>query len=182
MPSILRRSCRLVPGFFIPILHSRPFQHIFLDVRSFGVLGVTSSLFCPLRLCTLRHVTFVLWVILLLAAANSFCGPQFPWVRIFLKTFLLHCVPAARRDIFLQTAANFLWDPQSPRVSSFGSPRRPTARCWPLCRFFIVPKDLTVASSVGTSQCSTSDFTSSGFSYLLSRHSSVVTWQDIVSF
>jgi hypothetical protein len=118
------------------------------------------------------------WVILLPAGANSFRGPQFPWVWIFLKMFLLRLATAARRDTFLQAAANFLREPQTPRVSSFGSPRRPAARCWPLCRFFIVPEDITTASSVGTSRCSTSDLRGRS---LLSRHASVVTWHDIVS-
>jgi hypothetical protein len=34
--SILRCSYRVVPGSFIPILHSGPFQHFILDVRPFG--------------------------------------------------------------------------------------------------------------------------------------------------
>jgi hypothetical protein len=75
-------------------------------------------------------------------------------VHLFLTMFLLRHVTLARRDIFLQAAANFLRDPQSPRVSSFGSPRRPAASFRPLCRFFIVPEDFTKASSVGTSRCS----------------------------
>jgi hypothetical protein len=37
------------------------------------------------------------------------------------------------------------------QVSSFGSPCRPAARCQPLRHFIIVPKDFTLASSVGTS-------------------------------
>jgi hypothetical protein len=64
-------------------------------------------------------------VICLPAAANSFRGPQFPWLRNVLKTFPLRSATAARRVTFLQAAANFLPDPQSPWVSSFGSPRRP---------------------------------------------------------
>jgi hypothetical protein len=32
-------------------------------------------------------------------------------------------VPFARREKFLQQAANFLWDQQSPRLNSFGSPQ-----------------------------------------------------------
>jgi hypothetical protein len=44
--SILRRSCRLVPGSFIPILHSGPFRCFNLDDRPFGVLGAISSFPC----------------------------------------------------------------------------------------------------------------------------------------
>jgi hypothetical protein len=73
------------------------------------------------------------------------------WVQIFLKTFPLRHANAAQQDTFLQAAANFLWDPQYLRVSSFGYPCHPAARCQPLCPFFIVPEDFTVASSVGTS-------------------------------
>jgi hypothetical protein len=102
---------------------------------------------------------------------RSFRGPQFPWVRILLKKFPSRRATAARRDTFLQTAANFLRDPQSPRVSSFGSPRRRAARCRPLCHFFSVPEDFTAASSVGTSRYSF------GFGSLLSRHAAVVTWR-----
>jgi hypothetical protein len=59
-------------------------------------------------------------------------GPQFPWVRIFLKIFPLLHATAARWDPFLQAAANFLWDLQIAWVSSFGSPRCSAARFWPV--------------------------------------------------
>jgi hypothetical protein len=70
--------------------------------------------------------------VIFLPAANSSRGPQFPWVRIFLKTFFLRHATLARRDTFLQAAVNFLRDLQYPRVSSFGSPRRPAACFQPL--------------------------------------------------
>jgi hypothetical protein len=160
--SILRGRCRLVPGFFlhllprsscpgpwshIPLLHSGPFQRLFPNVRPFQVSCTTLSWSYLLWSCPLRHVTFVLWVILLPAAANSFHDPQFLWVQIFLKTFLLCHATAAQQDAFLQAAANFLQDPQSPRVSSCGSLHHPMARCRPMCRLFIVPEDFTAASS-----------------------------------
>jgi hypothetical protein len=63
-------------------------------------------------------------------------------------------------------------DPQPPRVSSFGSPRRPAARCRPLCRFFRPPTGFTTASSVGTFRCIAS--VSSGIVSLHSRRASVV--------
>jgi hypothetical protein len=173
---LLPCSCCLRPRSLLPLFHSGAFQHLYMNVRPFRLLGVTSSLFCPLRLCPAQRVIF------LPAVVNSFCGPQFPCVRIFLKTFSLRHATVARRNIFLQVTANFLRDPQSPQVSSSGSPRRPAARCRPQCRFFIFPEDFTVAPSIGNSQCSTSDSISSGFSSLLFRHASVITWQDIVPF
>jgi hypothetical protein len=62
--------------------------------------------------------------------------PQFPQVRIFLTKFPLRRATAERRDTFLQVAVNFLRDPQSPRVSSFGFSRRPAGKFRALCRFF----------------------------------------------
>jgi hypothetical protein len=44
--SILSRSCRLVSGFFIPILHYGSFHRFFLEVRPFGMMGAISSLIC----------------------------------------------------------------------------------------------------------------------------------------
>jgi hypothetical protein len=81
-----------------------------------------------------------------------------PWLW---STYSLRHATPARRDTFLQAAANFLQDLQIPRVSSFGSPRRPAARCRPRCCFFIVAEDFTAASSVRTSRWSTSDSMSS---------------------
>jgi hypothetical protein len=72
-------------------------------------------------------------------------------VHLFLMILFLHHATLAQRDTFLQAAANFLWDPQIPRVSTFGSSRRPAARCRHLCSFFIVPENFTAAPSVGTS-------------------------------
>jgi hypothetical protein len=58
----------------------------------------------PLRRATpARRVIF-------LPAANSFRGPQFPWVRIFLKTFLLcHVTPGPTNF-----SGQFLWLSTSP--------------------------------------------------------------------
>jgi hypothetical protein len=109
---------------FIPDLILPP---SLFDRRSF----VTASL----KLCTLAQR-----VIFLPAAANSFRSPQFPWVRIFLKTFLLRLATAVRRDTFLQEAANFLLDPHFPQASSFGSPRHPRARCRPLAASSLFPE------------------------------------------
>jgi hypothetical protein len=144
--SILRHSCRLVPGFFIhllprscclkhlslmPLLHSGLFQRLFPNVYPFQVSFTTLSWWCLLRSCPLPYVTFARWVILLPAAANSFRSSQFSCVRIFLKTFLLRHATAAQWDTFLQVAANFLRDPQFSRVSSFGSLCRSAASFWP---------------------------------------------------
>jgi hypothetical protein len=172
----LPRSYCLRPRPLMPLLHSGLFQRRFPNVRPFRVSCTTLCWPYLLLSCPLRRATFVLRIILLPAAANSLRSPQFPWVRIFLKTFLLLHATLARRDTFLQAAANFLRDPQSPRVSSFGSPRRPTASFRPLCRFFRPLTGFTMASSVGTSRCSTSDSMSLGFSFLLARHAATVTW------
>jgi hypothetical protein len=49
---------------------------------------------------------------------------------------LLRHATVARWGTFLQAVANFIRGPQSPRVSFFGSPRRPAACLLPLCCFF----------------------------------------------
>jgi hypothetical protein len=49
--------------------------------------------------------------VIFLPAANSCRGPQFRWAKDFLKMFLLRHATVARRDTFLQAAANFLRDP-----------------------------------------------------------------------
>jgi hypothetical protein len=133
----------------MPFLHPGSFQRLFSSVRPFWVPFPTSCLFSLLRPCPLRRATRAQRGISLAAAANAFRGPQFSWVRTFLKKFPLRHATAAQQDTFLQAAANFFRDPQSPRASSFGSPHRPAARCRPLCRFFIVPEDFTAASSIG---------------------------------
>jgi hypothetical protein len=91
------------------------------------------------------------WRVMFLPAANSCHGQQFFWVRVFLKTFILRHATFARRDTFLQEAASLLRDPQIPRVSFFGSPRRPAACFRPLCRFFRSSTGFTMASSLGAS-------------------------------
>jgi hypothetical protein len=88
----------------------------------------------------LNCATFAWWVILLPAYVSSFHGPQFTWVRIFLKTFSLNRATAAQRDAFLEAAANFLQDPRSPQVSSFGFPRHPAADAGPSAASSLVPK------------------------------------------
>jgi hypothetical protein len=135
----------IVVGSFVPVLHSGPLQLLLSFIRPFGLLGATSSLFCPLRLCLAQRVTF------LPAAVTDFRCVQFPWVQDFLKMFFLRHATVARRETFLRAATNFFWDPQSPRVSSFGSPRRPAANFRPLCRFFRPSTGFTMASSSGVS-------------------------------
>jgi hypothetical protein len=132
-----------MPRSLMSLLHSGPFHSIFSNVPPFGLFGGTSSLFCPLRLCPAQRVIF------LPAAVTSFRGPQFPWVRIFLKTFPLLHATAARRDTLPQAAAIFLRDPQISQVSSFGPPRRPTASFRSLCRFFRPLTGFTTASPSG---------------------------------
>jgi hypothetical protein len=186
--SILRHSCHLVPGFLIhlltricclgprslmPLLHSRPFQHLFPNVRPFWVSCTTLPWSYLLWSCPPWRATFVPWVISWLWTIPSvvyvFPGSKFP-ENVSLA--LCHCCTMGH----LPAGSSQL--PPGSTISS----GHPAAWCWPLCNFFIVPKDFTQASSVGTSHCSTSDSMSSRFSSLLSRHTSVVTWQDIVSF
>jgi hypothetical protein len=57
-------------------------------------------------------------------AANSLRGPQLSCVPVFPKRFLFRHATPVQWNTRLQTAANVLPDSQSPRVSSFGSPRR----------------------------------------------------------
>jgi hypothetical protein len=142
----------------MPLLHSGPFQRLFSSVCPFWVSCSTMSLVeCFLTKFPLHCATPAQWVIFLPVVADSFRGPQLPWVQIFLKTFLLHPTTLAWQDTFLQAAANFFRDLQFPQVTSFGSPCHPAARCRPLCCCFIDPEDFTAASSKGASRCSTSD-------------------------
>jgi hypothetical protein len=124
--------------------------------------GAISS--CPFfcGLCSLRSAIPVERVILLPAVANSFRGPPFPWVRIFLERFLFRHATAARQNTFLQAATNISRDPQFPRVSFVGFTRRPAAIRWPLGRFFVTLEGFSATSCLGTSRRSTSDSTSLG--------------------
>jgi hypothetical protein len=139
----LHLSMPFVVGSFIPVLHCGPIRHLFSNVPPFVLLHVYRGIFL-LRLCPAQRVTFP-------AAVTSFRGPQFPWVQDFLKTFLLRHATVARRGPFLQAAASFFRDPQSPRVSSFGSPRRPATCFRQLCRLFRPLTRITATSSLGTS-------------------------------
>jgi hypothetical protein len=91
--SLLRRSCRLMPGFFscllpgrccfrlrslVSLLHSGHFQLLFPNVRLFGILGETSPSFCSLRLCPLRRATPAQRVIFLLTVSIPFSVHNFP--------------------------------------------------------------------------------------------------------
>jgi hypothetical protein len=109
----------------MPRLHFVFFKRLFFFVRPFQVLGAMLSSPCFCNPCSMPHATFAQGVVLIPATAHSLRGPQSSSVRIFLETFLLHRATVARRHTFLQAAANFLWNPKFPRVSSFGSPRRP---------------------------------------------------------
>jgi hypothetical protein len=75
-------SCCLRPRFLMSVLQSEPYHNFFSNVP-FLLPCSTSSMVCPLRLCPAQRVIFVS------AAVTSFRSPQYPWVRIFLKTFIL---------------------------------------------------------------------------------------------
>jgi hypothetical protein len=81
-------------------------------------------------------------------AVNLLCGPQFSWVPILKRLLFCHVI-VAQLDTFLHAAANFFPDPQSLRVSFFGSPRRPAAGFLPLRCFFHPLTGFTMASSLG---------------------------------
>jgi hypothetical protein len=66
---------------------------------------------------SLRHATAAWWAIFLPAMVSLFRSLHFYWVPVFFKRFLLRHVTAAQLDTFLQSAANFLPDPQYPQVS-----------------------------------------------------------------
>jgi hypothetical protein len=102
---------------------------------------------------------FARWLIPLRATASLFWGPQFSRVEDILKMILLHHATVARRDTFLQAEANFIRDPQIPRVSSFGSSRRPAACFLQLCLVFRPLTGFITASMLGTPSC----FATSGF-------------------
>jgi hypothetical protein len=73
-------------------------------------------------------------------------------VHLFLTIFLLRHATLVWQDTYLQVAVNFLPDPQSPWVSSFGSPSRPAASFRTLCRFFRPLTGFITASSLGTAR------------------------------
>jgi hypothetical protein len=77
--------------------------------------------------------------------SNSFHGSQFSWIRIFLTSFLFHHATFARQDTLLQVAANFLLDPQFPRVLSFLFWQWSMARLQTLHRFLGSPAGITAA-------------------------------------
>jgi hypothetical protein len=132
-----------------------------------------------LSACIFR-ATSARWLVLLRAAASLLWHPS--WVRSFLKASLLRRASVARRDTFLQAVANFIRDPQIPRVSFFGSPRRPAACLLLLCRFFRPLTGFTTRSSMGTSHCwATSGFMSTEVGSSSSGLASI-SWQAIVSF
>jgi hypothetical protein len=65
-------SCCFMPRSLMPLLHSRPFQRLILDVGPFGVLGATLSWSHLLQSCPLCCATFARCIISLRVAANSF--------------------------------------------------------------------------------------------------------------
>jgi hypothetical protein len=148
---ILPRSCCFWPRFLMPFLYSGPLKRLFSSVCPFQVLGAMSSFPCLCNPCSLPRANFAQRVVLISAAANSLRGPQFPWVPIFLKRFLLRHATVAQLDTFLQVAANFSPDPQSLWVSSFGSPHHLAASFLPLCGFFHPLTNFTTASSLEAS-------------------------------
>jgi hypothetical protein len=79
------------------------------------------------------------------------CSLKLFLVQFFLTMIPLYHATLAWWDTFLQAAAIFLRDQQSPRVSSFGFPRRPAARFQPLCYFLSPARGFTMARSLGTS-------------------------------
>jgi hypothetical protein len=157
--SLLHHRCSVRPWSLMPLLHSSPFQHLFLNIPPFqaswcDVIFVLSP--TPVS-CTVGNLP-------------SGCSHFLPQSTVsmgqnFSEDFSLapcHCcmtghLPALHhatvtwQDTFQQAAANFLWDPQSPRVSLFSSPRCPTACFQPLCRFFHCSTVFTMASYLGAS-------------------------------
>jgi hypothetical protein len=123
----------------------------------------------------LSHATPAQWIILNPAVANSLHGPQFFWVPIFLKRFLFRHATVAQLDTFLQAAADFFPDPQSLRVSSFGSSHRPAISFRPLRRFFYPLTGFTTASSLGTTCCSAMDCIIPGSGSVFSVFASVAS-------
>jgi hypothetical protein len=111
---VLRRSCRLVPGFFIhllphscclrhkspmPLLHSGSFQrpsfpgflyHIVLDIS----LAIVSP--APCHFCTMGHPPGLRPIP---SVVHNFPGSEFSWRRFFCTMPLLHDgIPFCRRQ------------------------------------------------------------------------------------
>jgi hypothetical protein len=66
-------------------------------------------------------------------------------------TFSLRHATLAQWVILLPATVSLFWDPQYPRVLSFGFWRRPAARFRSLRRFLSPPTGSTAASPLGTS-------------------------------
>jgi hypothetical protein len=81
----------------MPLMHSEYFQRLFPK-------GVKSSSPCFCSSCSFQGAIPVQRVILLPAAANSFRGPPFPWVRISLTKVPLRRANPAQRVIVLPAA------------------------------------------------------------------------------
>jgi hypothetical protein len=148
----LPRSCCLRPTSLRPPLHSGFFRSLFPSFSRF--LISCSAWFLAQSLLTkfsLIHATLARRVVLIPAMANSLCCPQISWVPVLQKSFLFRHTTAAWWDTFLQAAANFLWDPQFPRVSSFGCPRHPAVDFRTLRRLLGFATSITATSSLGTS-------------------------------
>jgi hypothetical protein len=158
---LLPCSCCLRPQSLMPLLHSRPFQWLFPNVCPFQVSCTILSWLYHLRSCPLRHATFAQWVISLRVAANSFQSPQFPWVRIFLKTF-----PSAV-PLLHDGTHTYGWQPTSCMIHNLlrSVPLALCvtlqAGCWSLCHYFHPWTSFTMASPLGTSQYSDSNSVSS---------------------
>jgi hypothetical protein len=67
--------------------------------------------FAPCKFCTVGRPTFARWAVLIPTAFNSFSGPQYLWVQLFLTMFLFPHATFAWRGTFLQVAGDFLLDP-----------------------------------------------------------------------
>jgi hypothetical protein len=98
--------------------------------------------------------------------------------RSFLTTILLRHATAARWNTFLQAATNISPEIRNPLGSVSLASRVALQLDYGLC----AASSFTAAFSVGTSQCSSSDSMSPRFCSLLSRHTSVLSWQATVSF
>jgi hypothetical protein len=160
-----------------------PFDEVFLVLCHFRMVGRVrpedvSLMRCAtvtrqgifLSACIFRAIS-ARWLVPLWAAASLLW--HLSWVHLFLKASLLRRATVARRDTFLQAAANFLWDPQIPLVSSFGSSHRSAACFLPLCLLFRPLTGFTTASSTGTSCCwATSGFVSTEVGSFSSRRAS----------
>jgi hypothetical protein len=98
-----------------------------------------------------RHATSACRVVFIPAAVNLLGSPQFYWVPIFLKIFLLRHATFQGSSSSCRRKVNLLLDSLLAWILPFGFWRRPAAKFRCLLRFLSPPIGITAACSLDNS-------------------------------